>query len=308
MTAKIVSLGAGSVPSQEPSTGGDLPGIATTMGHSGGPRMGWAIVIFLLMCLFALVAGAVDIAFLKQVLTARFSDEFGIAKEGTEAWVWLASLGTVAYFFVIGRAYHAGGRKRYVALAMYGAILIFIALSLQSTFGQDIALFLSSVNQGWRTGATEADGGWLAVLKIVLLLMVAMAFTGPGLAFAFFERKAELAFVDMQEQHLQFAEARRVRETYQAAKEQADTAADEEINRRQTNELFSDDASVTALIESMKVGSTQLAEKVLSERLAALPQKSARMTRSEQDGLDAERKDIEDRIARLKDNKATINH
>ena len=75
--------------------GGDLAVVAKMNIHQ--VRKKWRWLVFRLVVFVVLLFGsaAVDIGVIKGLLTARFSDEFGIVADGQDVWIWLSSAVTV---------------------------------------------------------------------------------------------------------------------------------------------------------------------------------------------------------------------
>jgi hypothetical protein len=281
------------------SDGGDAPAAGWLFWHKHRSQAKWLWWLFAFFVTLAVVTAYVDIAVIKGVMTAKFSDEFGLIAEGQETWIWLASCLTVLFFLAIGRLYYSGAlAKKLVAVMLYAVLLCFIAINIHSSYLSEFLQIFGASAAGWGVSVAGVVDAASPTLKVVFMLIISVVMTGPGLMFAWAERRVELAFKDLMQNSLEMHEAQALVGAFEKTKEQSDAEADKEREREQRHEFFSDTVNQKTVGKSTKASSRDIYLATLKTQLAALPKKTLQMSRAEQATNEAKRVDLTARIAK----------
>lgn len=281
------------------SDGGDAPVVALLHRRKHGNQAKWLWGMLIFFIVFAGASAGIDIAVMKGLMTAKFSDEFGLVADDKHIWIWLTSFVTVLYFFAIGRLYYAGWiGKKLVAVGLYVILLCFLAINIHSSYMSDFLQIFGASSSGWKASVLGVAESASLITKSIFMLIVSVVMTGPGLMFAWAERRVELTFMNLMQNSMERDETQGMVDAYQAVKNQTDADADQEKQREERYDFFSDDANKDAVGKASKAVFHETYLATLQTRLAAVPKNTLQMSRAEQAANDAKRKEISSLLAK----------
>jgi len=295
-TSNVINLGNG-----EPPQTGDEPvlddsaAIAKQFQNTHPKR--WIKLRLVVLIVLTLAAAITDVSLIYELLKARFTDDFGVSVSSAATLI-IGSATTLLGFFFIGEAFKKPGWSRRGAVAAYIVLLAFLGFALYPSHTAEIeAFFRKTIAYVPSTWVNSASGTSIAKTSVplwftcVALIMLAIVYTFPGLAFIYLKNR----ILDAVEDFRLFDEASAI---LQSHKNVTADIADENQKRRNAR-YFGDSANVNVVAQTALSQAITAYIKALEGRLATVvPTKSN--TREEQTTMLARREKIESLINNAK--------